>query len=312
VSAAVTGATGLVGRFIVERLVQEGVAVRAWRRPGSDIAGLPSAVEWIDGELGSPDSYDALLKGADMLVHAALHHQPGRYRGGEGDDLATFLRLNVGESLALLATARAAGVRRCVVLSSRAVFGGWRGSGRIPDEERPCPDTMYGAAKVAVEGFVEGWGRREGWAITALRPTGVYGVVVPSERSKWFDLVGRVLRGETIPPRSGTEVHGRDVAEAVWRLLNAPAADVAGRMFNCSDIVVSARDLVRLTHRFAGTKGPLPEPSPDPANIMDCLGLQRLGVSFGGWALLEETVAELVTSVRAAGELRQLEPANAR
>ena len=42
-------------------------------------------------------------EGADTLVHAALEHVPGRFRGGEGDDLAGYLRANVGGGLALLA-----------------------------------------------------------------------------------------------------------------------------------------------------------------------------------------------------------------
>jgi nucleoside-diphosphate-sugar epimerase len=307
-TTAVTGATGYVGRFVVDRLIEAGVSARAWRRPQSDIRGLPSAVEWIDGGLDRPDSAGALVAGADMLVHCALDHAPGRYRGGEGDDLARFLRLNVGESLALLAAAREAGVRRCVVLSSRAVFGGAAGDGPILDDAPVRPDTHYGAAKAALEAFVRSWGSRDGWAITAIRPTGVYGMVVPAERSKWFDLVARLVRGEAAPARAGTEVHGRDVADAVWRLLTAPPGQVAGRSFNCSDIVVSTRDIARLVHRAAGTACPLPEPAPTPTNVMDCAGLKALGVRFGGWPLFEETVGRLVESVRVAAGAAQSGP----
>ena len=299
-TAAVTGATGFVGRFVVERLIAEGVAVRAWRRPESDLRGLPSAIEWIEGDLDSPEAAEALVAGADMLVHSALDHVPGRYRRGEGEDVPHYLRSNVGGSLALLATARAAGVRRAVVMSSRAVFGAWPVEGRIGDDHPVRPDTLYGAAKAAVEAFVQSWGV-EGWPIAALRPTGVYGTVVPHERSKWFDLVAEALAGKDLPARAGSEVHGRDVAEAVWRLLTAEPGRVAGRMFNCSDIVVSSRDVVRLAHRAAGTGGPLPELSPPPQNIMECPGLSELGVKFGGWPLLEETVSELVAAVRARG-----------
>ena len=113
--------------------------------------------------------------------------------------------------------------------------------------------------------------------------------------------MAEALAGKDLPARAGSEVHGRDVAEAVWRLLTAEPGRVAGRMFNCSDIVVSSRDVVRLVHRAAGTGGPLPELSPPPQNIMECPGLSELGVQFGGWPLLEETVGELVAAVRARG-----------
>jgi nucleoside-diphosphate-sugar epimerase len=299
VTAAVTGATGYVGRFIVEKLVQEGVTVRAWRRPSSDIRGLPSAVEWIDGALDAPETHAALVECADMLVHSALDHVPGRYRRGEGKDLPRYLRTNVGESLALLAAAREAGISRCVVLSSRAVFGAWPTARPLADADPPRPDTTYGAAKAALESFVQSWGLAEKWPIAALRPTGVYGLVVPAEKSKWFDIVAAALNRENVLPRVGTEVHGRDVAAAVWLLLNANASDIAGRMFNCSDIVVSTRDIVRLVHHFARISGPLPEDLPEPKNVMDCSGLKHLGLTFGGWAQLEETISGLVTAVGA-------------
>lgn len=295
-TVAVTGATGTVGRFIVKRLIDAGMRVRAWRRPSSDLRGLSEEIEWIDGDLASPDAAAALVEGADMLVHAALDHLPGRYRGGEGDDLAANLRTNVGGSLALLATARKAGVKRAVVFSSRAVFGA-SVPGPIADDAPVAPDTHYGASKAALEAFVKSFAR-EGWPIAALRPTGIYGLVAPAERSKWFALVKRALRGEPVEARSGTEVHGDDVAESAWRLLTADAEKVAGRAFNCSDIVVSTRDIVAEVQRIAGVVGPLPAESPAPGGVMRSDALKVLGVAFGGRARFEKTIVELVEAVR--------------
>jgi UDP-glucose 4-epimerase len=300
VIAAVTGATGLVGRSVVQRLVEEGVAVRAWRRLASDLVGLPGSVEWIEGDLAGPETMLPLVDGADLLVHAALDHLPGRYRGGEGDDLAASLATNVGGSLSLLATAKRAGVRRAVVLSSRAVFGAGVRPGPIHDDDPVSPDTHYGAAKAALEAFVRSFAAEDGLTVAALRPTGVYGLAVPPERSKWFDLVAKALRGEPIPERAATEVHAADVAAAVWLLLTAPAGTVAGRSFNCSDMVISHRDVAALAHGIAGASGPLPPPGQAPANIMRCDGLERLGLRFGGRERLAATVAQLVAAVRAS------------
>ncbi|QFG25633.1 NAD(P)H-binding protein [Actinomadura sp. WMMB 499] len=50
----VTGATGVVGRRVVERLVRAAVPVRALtRNPAS--AGLPPQVEVVRGDLGEPE-----------------------------------------------------------------------------------------------------------------------------------------------------------------------------------------------------------------------------------------------------------------
>jgi nucleoside-diphosphate-sugar epimerase len=296
VIVAVTGATGYVGRFIVKRLIGAGVGVRAWRRQASDLRGLPDSIAWVSGDLSSPATADALVEGADMLVHAALEHTPGRYRGGEGADLAGYFKKNIGGSFALLEAARKAGVERAIVLSSRAVFGA-SVIGPIGDDAPVSPDTDYGIAKAALEECVRSFGR-EGWAIAALRPTGVYGVVEPPEKSKWLALVKRALKGEAIESRAGTEVHGDDVAESIWRLLTADGEAVAGRTFNCSDIVVSTRDIVAEVQSVAGVPGPLPEEAPGPKGVMQCDALHALGVTFGGTEKFKETVAALVPAAR--------------
>ena len=294
---AVTGATGYVGRFIAKRLVSEGVEVRAWRRPSSDLTGLSEKIGWIEGALGSQDSVERLVEGADMLVHMALEHVPGRYRGGEGDDPERFWQLNVDGSAALLRAARKAGVKRAVVFSSRAVFGR-NAEGPIADDATPSPDTHYGAAKKELETFARKFS--DGWPVAVLRPTGVYGVVEPLERSKWFTLVKDVLRGVSVQPRAGTEVHGDDVATATWTLLNAEPGAVAGRAFNCSDIVVSHRDIVLLAQRFAGIRGPVPEAGDPPQSLLRTDALDALGVSFGGKPQFEKTVKRLVSAVQGA------------
>lgn len=290
-----TGATGYVGRFIAKRLVDEGVELRAWRRPSSDLRGLPKDIEWIDGDLSSLTSAARLVEGADALVHAALDHVPGRYRGGEGDDPARFLNVNVDGSLALLAAARKAGVSRAVVLSSRAVFGRTV-EGPIADDDPTSPDTHYGAAKAALEDFVRRAGA-EGFPIAALRPTGIYGLVEPVARSKWFSLVNDVLNDVAVTERAGTEVHGRDVASATWLLLTSPPETIVGRVFNCSDLVVSNREIARLVHQLVGKSGPLPGEGTPPAGVMRPDALKGLGFAFGGKPLFDRTVADLVREV---------------
>jgi hypothetical protein len=123
-------------------------------------------------------------------------------------------------------------------------------------------------------------------------------MVKPVERSKWFALVGDVLDGASVPARAGTEVHGDDVASATWALLKAAPDKVAGRAFNCSDIVASHRMIVQCVHEVAEMSGPVPEEGEHPQGIMRTDGLARLGVIFGGIGLFKKTIEELVAAAR--------------
>jgi nucleoside-diphosphate-sugar epimerase len=290
---AVTGATGYVGGFIVDALLDAGHEVRVMVRPGGMPA--PTGVESHTVALDPDSDFRPLLHGADVLVHAAFRHEPGRYRLGEGDDLAGFLRANVAGSLALVDQALRLGVGRAVLFSSRAVYGK-REAGTILTEDMAVrPDTHYGAAKATLEAFASSHARQDGWPVCALRPTGVYGLADPIERSKWYGLVGNCLADRPVPARGGTEVHGADVAASVLCLLQAPENDIAGQAFNCSDLYVSTRDIAALVQARSGRDIPLPDEPEDRAafNMMDCAGLSRLGMTFGGIDRLRQTVDAL-------------------
>ena len=296
---AVTGAGGLVGGFVVERLLAEGATVRGLtrREPASGLG----AVDFVAGDITDGSAVNRLVAGVDAVVHCAYQHAPGRYRGGEADDRFAYWRANLLAGVELMERSRLAAVPRLVLLSSRAVFG--RASPNesgVDDDSLPVPDTHYGAMKLALEAHAAAFSAAEGVCYASLRPTGVYGLARPVERSKWFDTARRIARmardsapdaAHLPPPRRATEVHGRDVADAVWRMLTAPADRIAGRAFNCSDIVVDNRDVVAGLAARAGVSLPLPPPATNPLrHPMRTPGLSALGWRPGGRGLFAATL----------------------
>jgi uncharacterized protein YbjT (DUF2867 family) len=96
----ITGATGVVGRPLVDLLAAEGVKVRAVTRAPRD-AGLPAEVEVVEGDPSKPGTVAAALTGATALF---LHSRAAGDAAGE-----------------LVALARELGVRRVVALAAANV-----------------------------------------------------------------------------------------------------------------------------------------------------------------------------------------------
>lgn len=262
-----TGATGSVGRFVAEALAGGGARVTTLGRTGD--------IGWRLGETPR-------LPAADALVHAAFHHVPGRFRGGEGDDPAGFRRANVEGSRRLLDAAAAAGVPRLVAMSSRAVYGDGRADW-LRETDRPVPDTLYGRVKLALEAMLPGY---PGVAV-AVRATGVYGLAAGSDEHKWRGLFAGWLRGATIAPRVATEVHGADLAAAILLLLSAPPEAVRARAFNVSDLLLDRHDLIAAIADAANATGALPpRAAADRVGRMATDRLEALGWRPGGRARL--------------------------
>jgi nucleoside-diphosphate-sugar epimerase len=252
----VTGATGTVGRFLLPALAKAGHSVTTLGRAGD--------VRWT---LEDPTP----LPPADALVHLAFAHAPGRYRGGEGDDPATFRRLNLDGTLRLLDSA---GDARVVFLSTRAVYGDRRQGETLREADPPAPDSLYAEVKLAAEAAVA---ERGG---VSLRATGVYGGVP----HKWQPLFAAFLAGEPVPPRVATEVHGADLAAAVCLAL---ASDARGPL-NVSDILLDRHDLLARVAALTGCPHPLPPRAEGPPpGVMATDRLRALGWRPGGLPALD-------------------------
>ncbi|GAB4355162.1 MAG: SDR family oxidoreductase [Oricola sp.] len=277
----VAGGTGYAGRFIVEALLAAGHAVTVAGRtpPGGGLFSRPA--DFVSCGLEPESATPALFEGVDGFVHAAFHHVPGKFRGGEGDDPETFRRLNVGGSLALFAAARTAGVGRAVFLSSRAVYGTQPPGALLSEETEPRPDTLYGEVKLAVERAISGMADAA-FLPVSLRVTGIYGPAGPGRAHKWAGLFADFESGRPAAPRAGTEVHGEDMAAAVRLVLEGDAKAIRaaspGLVFNVSDILLDRRDLLAEYARLTGCAKPLPGRVDAAAfNAMDCGRLRALG-----------------------------------
>jgi uncharacterized protein YbjT (DUF2867 family) len=108
----VTGATGNVGRIVVELLVRAGADVRALTRSPSR-ASLPDGVEVVGGDLTSPATLGAALRGVSRMYLFPVPETASE----------------------VVAEARRAGVKRIVVLSSGAVTVGMDTDFHLPVEQ---------------------------------------------------------------------------------------------------------------------------------------------------------------------------------
>lgn len=223
----VTGATGYVGRVLVERLLAVGAGVRAVVRDPA--APLPAAVERAVVDLAEPRGLAGVLAGADAVVHcAAEQRSPSRDR---------HRLVNVAGTRAVLAAAFEAGVRRVVHLSSIAVYP--RRDGGVPiapeDAVDPFPELRdaYAWSKIAAERWVALHRRADGLDTVTLRLGIVYGRERDFVARVWRRIAGRAAIIAGSPRMMLPLVHVDDVAEAAWRAVMArpvavPVLNVVG------------------------------------------------------------------------------------
>jgi dihydroflavonol-4-reductase len=114
-----TGATGFVGRHVLEELLAAGYRVRALARSGSARLGALEGCTTVEGDLLRPGPLARAMEGCRYLMHvAALYSFKPR-------DRSAIWKVNVGGTAGLLEAARIAGVEKVVMTSSSATL--WRG-----------------------------------------------------------------------------------------------------------------------------------------------------------------------------------------
>jgi len=240
--ALVTGATGLVGSYIVERLLADAWSVRALvREPSAELTAL--GVELVVGDVLDAESFTKAAEGCEIVFHtAAVIIAAGGWE--------TYRRANVDGTRNAIAAAERAGAR-LLQLSSVAVYSTrYEDPSKKTDEDSPMgplPErAFYGRSKRESEQLVlEAHAAGRIWA-TAVRPCVIYG----RRDRHCVPRAARLLQRGYAPVIGGGRstmalVHAANVADGA---LLAAASDVAGgRAYNlANDFEVTVRDFFLL------------------------------------------------------------------
>jgi nucleoside-diphosphate-sugar epimerase len=242
-----TGATGFIGSFLAERLIQKGYQVRCLVRTQSNLRWIADLdVECHYGSLFESQSLLQGIDGCDYIIHCAgVTKAATEAAYFKGNQLGT-------KNLIAACTQSRNNLSRFVHISSQAAVGPSPTIIPINEGHEPNPLTYYGRSKLAAEQEVLKHGDKI--KITILRPPAVYG---PRDTDvlEFFKTVSKGL----IPQLGGKNkylslIHARDLVEGIIRATEDEIA-VGETYFISSPKPYSWDDVSKTTLKILDKKG---------------------------------------------------------
>jgi len=252
------GGGGFIGSAISDRLLLDGHEVRIFERPR--VApyrefGKSERVEWVTGDMQSPNDLASAIDGMDAVLHLVSSTLPKN----SNEDAIFDVQSNLVATLQLLNTMVAGKVGRIVFISSGGTVYGEPKYLPIDEMHPTNPLVAYGIIKLAIEKYLLLYERMHGIRTTILRVANPYGERqrVETAQGAVSVFLHRALRGQAIEiwgDGSATRdfIYIRDVAEAFARALgydgNASILNIS------SGMGVSLNDLVLMLEDFIGRR----------------------------------------------------------
>jgi dihydroflavonol-4-reductase len=288
----VTGATGFIGRHVVDALLQAGYAVRALCRNRDDDL-LAMGVDVVAGDVLQPSTVTAAMVGVHAVVHGA------GFVSRDRKDAGHMHRLHVNGTRIVVDAAVAARVGTVVHLSTSGVVAVGSDASMVFQENDPVPFAHlarfpYYQSKWLAERAAEAAVADSNTVLVTLNPSLALG---PGDaRGSSTEDVRRFLRRElpVIPSGGFSFVDARDVAAVV------PAAIAKGK--GGERYLLGAQNLTftqyfdRLS-QISGVKGPpVPFALPRPVTIFGVGLLEGVAKAFGARIPVSSVEADMASS----------------
>ncbi len=258
----VTGVAGFIGSSIAKALLQRGDSVRGIDNFATgkreNLEGL-IGLDFIEGDLRDAATCQRACSGITYIFHeAALPSVPRSVKDPfESHDV------NVTGTVRLLVAARDARVKRIVYAGSSSAYGN---TPTLPKHEQmsPNPISPYAVSKLAGEQYLSSFYQVFGLETVTLRyfnvfgphqdPSSMYSGVLAKFISMMLGGKQATIYGDGEQSRDFTfianVVHGNLLAA------NAPAGEVAGRVFNVANGKrQTLNDTYRILQKLTGYQG---------------------------------------------------------
>ena len=258
--AFVTGAHGLIGRWLVEALLMREVEVTVLKRsPGKPSAlaleGLEARCTVAAGDVSDCAVLARLLEGSDTVFHLAAQSVVGI---ANSSPLPTF-ETNVRGTWNVLEACRQTGVARVVVAATDAVYGPYTQLPYREDSEFEA-HFPYDVSKACADLITRSYFRTYGLPVAVARLANVYGPGDLESSRLVPELVASVVAGRPPVIRSDGSperdfLYAEDAAAAYLAIADALVAGAAGEAFNVGgDGPHAVREVVELLLEVAGAR----------------------------------------------------------
>ncbi len=190
----ITGATGFVGRVLVDRVLESPRCVRVALRQDSNL--FSSEVDKVIVEnLAAKTNWGKALEQVDAVVHLAARVHV--MQDSVSNPLEEFRKVNTEGTLNLARQAAEAGVKRFVFISSIKVNGEFTKDGTpFTAMDVPAPQDPYGVSKLEAEQGLLVLAKETGMEVVIIRPPLVYG---PGVKANFLKMMAGLNKGIPLP-----------------------------------------------------------------------------------------------------------------
>jgi UDP-glucose 4-epimerase len=235
----ITGIAGFIGSHLAEALVERGHHVRGLDNFATgrreNLVHIAAKIDLLTIDLADAERVARACKGVDAILHqGALPSVPRSVKDPRPSHVA-----NLDGTFNLLEGARSAGIKRVVYAASSSAYGNQPGFPRV-ETMTPQPIAPYPVQKLAGELYMQSYARVYGMETVCLRYFNIFGPRQAPD-SPYSGVIAKwalqMLKHEQ-PTTQGDGSQSRDftyIANAVSAnllALEAPAANIAGRVFN--------------------------------------------------------------------------------
>lgn len=247
-TVGIVGGSGFLGGALARRLAVQ-YQVRILDRARPDFLGDSPRLSFQECDVTSPVQCRTALEGVDAVFHrAGLMGNLASMK-----DPMTYYSINLLGTLNVLEACRVHRVQRFIFDSTEAVYGR-NLAGPITEQDRPEPNSIYGATKLAAEAAIRMYDRHHGLPTLIFR----YSRTRTSGKEDAITILARkVLQGDPVTLYDGGEpmidfVELDDVIEANVRAMTSP---LRGEVINiCSGEGISFAGILAAIERLSGRR----------------------------------------------------------